>query len=501
MPHCRKLALCFLATGLFAQQPEEVRVSSRAYVPGLPPSDSSMVQIGVVVRDQQGRAIAGLKAQDFQVLDQGKELPIGGAIPVSRAAKQPANIALCFDDYGSTPATLQRAKSIAARFVQDGADEGSLLAVATTFSKLVVDFTTDRAKVKGAIDRVQQQAVPAMAAPAIVAPSRAPSPAIVVANDQSLGQEMVARSILTIVDRFVNEMARMPGNRAVVIFSTGLGGMPDREQDQVIRNALRNGVVINVLDSKNSFTELPSASAEAAYRLVPEMFTIDSAGLGIEAAMADFARATGGLFFHHVSGPLSHGYREVAAVPDASYVLAVRAAGNDQKFHKVKVQLGAPGSYSVEARNGFYPPKGGAESAGSADARVRLDQQVVASKTIAEFPSSVGVQYRKLANGNTSIQVMLHVDIKTLQFAMQNGRHLQKLTLVAAMFDSAGKMVSGKEGLMELALTEAKYNSFLGNGVNLTLNLEAPSGTYRLSTVAQDAAGKVAGSLNAIQIP
>ena len=514
-PSRKLICLLFAALTAAAQAPSDgVRVSSRTYVPGLPPADPTLVQIAVVVRDSTGQTVAGLKAQNFQVLDQGKELAIVGVTPIirSKPLKDPQNVAICFDDYGSTPASLQRAKSIASRFVQDGIAAGDLVAVASTFNKQMLDFTADKSKIHGAIDRIQQQATPSAGVPQIVRPgqmpggggSSRPSPGVQTPGgaDQSFGQEIIARSFLGVIGAFENEMSRMPGNRTIVMLSPGFSGMPERDQDQVIAQALRAGVVINVLDTKSSFTEV-QASTASSLQLPAVTYTTEPGGLGIEAAMADFAHSTGGLFFHHNGDPFSRGYRELGAVPEASYILAVRPENSDTKYHRLKVQVVPAASYAVEARSGYFPlPKGAAaEGAETQAARAKLDQQVTSMQPATDFPSSVGIQYNKLPNGNTAIRVLLHVDVKLLPFTKLDNKHTQRLTLVAAILDDTGKLVTAKEGLMEFAVSEAKYNSLLESGVTLTLTLEAAPGTCRLSTVAQEVGGKLASTLNAIQVP
>ena len=69
--------------------PQEVRVSSRPYAAPSPYAlriETRLVDVGVVVRDAQGRAVAGLKQGDFQVLDDGKERAITSfMVDVARA--------------------------------------------------------------------------------------------------------------------------------------------------------------------------------------------------------------------------------------------------------------------------------------------------------------------------------------------------------------------------------------------------------------------------------
>ncbi len=107
----------------------------------------------------------------------------------------------------------------------------------------------------------------------------------------------------------------------------------------------------------------------------------------------------------------------------------------------------------------------------------------------------------KLPKGKTSITVMLHTDVKDLPFAMRNNGHAQKLTLVAAVLDEDGKLVSAKEGLLEFALSDGRLNTIKAEGVNASLVLDAVPGVYRLVAVGQDMDGKMASTLNKITVP
>src|ERR1700683_3809871 len=78
--------------------PDEIRVSSHAYVAASPYSirvETKLVELNVAVRDWNGRAIHGLTRGDFRIYDEGKEREIaafseesasGGTTPPSEPA-------------------------------------------------------------------------------------------------------------------------------------------------------------------------------------------------------------------------------------------------------------------------------------------------------------------------------------------------------------------------------------------------------------------------------
>ncbi len=58
--------------------PDEVRMSSHAFVPGGITVKTSLVEVDTVVRDDAGRSVAGLKAEDFAITDNGKPQKVSG---------------------------------------------------------------------------------------------------------------------------------------------------------------------------------------------------------------------------------------------------------------------------------------------------------------------------------------------------------------------------------------------------------------------------------------
>ena len=220
----------------------------------------------------------------------------------------------------------------------------------------------------------------------------------------------------------------------------------------------------------------------------------------VTEAMANFAQSTGGLFFHN-DNDLAFGFRELAAVPEVSYILTYRPddAAATGRYHKLRVRLAFSNPYSIEARPGYFAlPR---DSATPADWRSRLDQQVKVEEPVQEFPVTLTVESRKLAGGSAVFTARIHVDMKTLRFPQRDGRRMQKLTFVTALVDERGSLVAAKEGAMDLALTDASYTSFSATGINALHSLEAPTGSYRLRAVVQDGVeGKTSSLAQAVEV-
>jgi VWFA-related protein len=155
-------------------QSDEVRASAHDYTP---PQlrlavESKLVQVEAVVRDRHGRAIAGLKQTDFEIVDEGKPREIAAFSVESReAARAVAGIAaaatpgspaeitrstlLFFDDMHADSGQLRRSVVAAQRFIQDGLGPGARAGVFVASEGLVVDFTTSAEALTKAIGKLR----------------------------------------------------------------------------------------------------------------------------------------------------------------------------------------------------------------------------------------------------------------------------------------------------------------------------------------------------------
>src|SRR5215472_16190086 len=70
---------------------DEVRLSSRPYRPGMLRAESLEVEVGVVVLNESGRAVAGLKQEDFSVYDDGKKQQLSGFTIINRIPRTGPN--------------------------------------------------------------------------------------------------------------------------------------------------------------------------------------------------------------------------------------------------------------------------------------------------------------------------------------------------------------------------------------------------------------------------
>jgi VWFA-related protein len=591
----RGLATFSLCAGpiLAAQQAtstQEVRVSSWTYVPPAPivQVETKLVDVGVVVRDRRGYAIAGLTQNDFKIYDDGKERAItafsvdtsklgpatpqiqqdgshaaaGATAPKDQEAAKPIRyLAMVFDDVNMKNGDVMHVRVAAKRFVKDALQPHDRVAIFTTSKGRVLNFTAETGKLLEVIEklsghqRISENGL--MPCPRItpyqayLIVNQEPA-ALQAAVDEALncfGQaghitttlsphndrsQDVQRALQTVrvqaeqtwdqektislgtldaLERIVDHLAEMPGNRVLLLASSGfLAETLEYEQNRIIDRALRSNVVINALDAKGLYGEsvvLTPAQTQGLVGLPLRTMIFEATRKGQElqtmiSPIAYMAQSTGGLFFHE-SNDLTLGLQELGALPEVSYRVGFRPDDvADKRYHKLKVKLATGASYIVQARPGYFAATATQTQAAKPQPtgpQEELDREVMATDTTADFPAGVTVEPGQSKTGQPLLWLLIHVDLKHLPFVRQNDRQGERITFFTGLLDADGKLVTGKEGRMDLDLTEATLTRLSQTGINAKISLEAPPGFYRLrAVVVEGVEGKMTASSQAVEI-
>jgi len=547
--------------------PDEMHARTVPYVPPPPVTvrtEVDLVEVPVVVRDGQHRAVAGLTKDDFEVYDAGKKQTItafsvqrftspvdaGGA---AKAAVLPAAaadaagpkgeprsrfVALCFDDLNIDAAALKPAKAAAEQFVKTGLAPGDRVAVVTTAQPRDVEFIGDVPRLVERIamvtanrrfsedsspqcprirsyeaylivNHLDNQVLEAKVAELQACGGRVPRPQEhVTAMAQGTWQNalMNSRNTLRVIDSLVGGMAKLPGERMILLTSAGfLTCDLEADEDLLMARALHAEVVIDTLDARGLYTVLPGDDASdspPAGRVPRRAQTVEAQSPGRQEeakddGMAVLAAGTGGTFYHN-SNDLVRGFRELGMAPETLYVLGFAPSGvaADGRFHSLKVRLAAGKRYSLQARLGYNASS--ANAAAPVSPPSRLDSEVIASNTIADLPAEFTWEQRP---GPPGITMVAHLDIGHLHFETKESRRQQKLTLVGVLLDARGGVVTGKRSELDLNLTEATFAQLAKTGLVVSMTLQAPPGSYSVRAVAQDSLeGKLTAAGRGVEV-
>lgn len=582
---------------LFSQSlaPDEVRVSSRPFVPQSSTAlrvTSQFVEVGAVVRDTRGRAIAGLKQSDFQILDENKPQtiatfsietlttnePLSDSSPASSSAsptaasaptpapasRRPRNVAIYFDDIHTDSGDFERAKIAASSLVKTGVQTNDRLAIFTGSSTVTLAFTTDSAKVLDAISHLQPH--PRMSPNGVLGcPKITPYDSYLMVDnldpvvkarvydesvrcncdsgepDPSCAQtaqklaDMKAQETWSLalqlskitfgtLNGVIAALSHLEGDRILVFASGGYvsdGIELGQQQDALISQALRAGVIVNSLDLKGLYAEGPGGGIDSlkdlnkntdgmsSYEVMYDSIIRGQRLTAMNSSLSEMSLGTGGYFFQN-NNDLGAGFHRLADAPAVEYVMTYSPAGlkSDGKFHKIQVKLASQNSYAIESRRGYFAPTKESEKSAHAAAEAaaqspeqKFQREAASEETLSDLSAALSAQPARDKDGASVVNVAIHVDISQLNFQPEKDRHVQQLNFIVALYDDNGNFVAGKQGQMNLALKDVSYERFLKTGIDARFSLAAAAGSYRIRAVTREAvANKMAAASRKIEV-
>ncbi len=474
------------------------------------------------------------------------------ALPETALAASMAQryMALYFDDVHANFGDLARSRDAADRYLASSLQPGDRAGIFTSSGQTTLDFTDDRAKLRQALFRLLPR--PIMPEEEDVCPQifdyqaymivhRRDPYAIEIATQEAFQCDCANNNIMTkeceaqaqgraegeavrILSRYqteseyalrgleqlVRRVSVVPGQRNIVLVSPGfLTETEEMRVDDIVNRALRSDVVINTLDAKGLFAPIPLGDASRRPMVIARR--ADLMGEKAQLQLAQVERAadvlrnlaydTGGVFFQN-NNDFDEGFRKVGVFPEMSYVLGFSPQNLklDGRFHTLKVKLVKPASLTVQARRGYFAPKQSLNA--STQVKEEIEQAVFSQEELNEIPVQVHTQFFKINDTDAKLSVLMHLDMRFLRFRKEQGRNLDNLTVVTALFDRDGKYLTAKEKLLDFHLRDSSLEQLTRTGLNMKTSFDVKPGTYLVREVVRDAQGGQLSGLNrTIEIP
>lgn len=515
----------------------------------------NLVFVRVVVRDLNGKAIPNLKKEDFQLADNRKLQVIStfaietpgshvttvkmdkdsGPAPTEgtpvKAAELPQRfITLFFDDLhlSTQDAMLSRQAATKLFAAMQTSDRFSIY---TSSGQVQQDFTAERAKLEETLQRVLPRPlanstssdcppmtyyeayqiievndptalqVATMDAAACSGNSQGAAQLAQWAaqREYSAGDSETQFSFRNL-DGVIARMRSLPGQRVIVMMSPGFFVTPQlHESGDIIDRATKANIVINSIDARGLYVSSiydasnSSFGGNAATAGIRSNFVMTEEAIQ-DDILAELADGTGGTFFHN-RNDIDQGLLQAAQEPEVSYLLGFTPQNLklDGKYHHLKVTFTSKQKWNLQARRGYFAPRGDLDPETRAKEEIR--QAVYSQEELRDLPLDCQTQFFKAGNG-ARLSVVAHITTKDLKFARAGDRSKNNLTVATAIFDENGNIVTGVEKTIEMKLRDATLERINRSGISVKSTFDVQPGTFLVRVVVRDSEGAQMAAIN-----
>ena len=548
----------FIAYQAFAQDSNSPEISTHEVGATFTlKTERNTVLVPVVVRNSKGEPVDNLRKEDFRLFDRGKPRPILSFTiekPVTAAkAPAPANpegksdmqtggeaqaaadrfVALYFDDINSSEADLAHTREAATRFLLTSVQPGDRIGLFTASGQKQVDFTSDGASIQRALANLHphqdtsintippyiaylalEQNDPSAMALLICQPGESPdncSPSEPQARAQASAAlsyaDTLSYSVLRGLDMLIRNLSSLPGQRTLVIVSSGFQTYSTSflsQIDKIIDTAVTAHVVINAINARGvygdlSITNLDQTQPLSSDRLLQKLIVINpllrDGERRLTDAMKAFSHDTGGVIFEN-SNDFTAGIRQTTGVPEVLYLLAFSPQNlkHDGAFHDLKVSLVYSHGLSLQARHGYFAPPRSEDLAAQEKEEIR--DAVFSLEEMHTLLLDVHTQFFMTSETDARVTVLTHIDLHSLRFRKDAGRNFDKLTVVTVLFDQDGHEVDAQKKILEFQTHDGVLEKYLQSGVTLNGRFNLKPGKYRVRTVLKESESGQLASLN-----
>jgi len=315
-----------------------------------------------------------------------------------------------------------------------------------------------------------------------------------------------SRAVLKSLEGVIDRVARMPGERQVMLVSDGFMDLEmNNRVESVVDRALRAHVTISALDGGGLRVDLLEVDASSQYAADGDLAVQANAfnfarRAADQGTLAEIAAGTGGQFFHD-NNDLLAGMRKILLPPEVSYVLTFSPTelNADGAFHTLKVTLANGHGLTIQARKGYFAPN---QVSPEEVAKKEIREAVYSSYPIQDLPLTVETEVRKAEGQNAEIAVQAQLDISSLPFQKQGDYNVDNVVFAVGLFDHDGKYVTGSQQTYSLSRKDSTRAEMEKRGLGLKTHVSAKVGAYTVRVVVRDSqGGKMAASSKAVEVP
>jgi VWFA-related protein len=488
------------------------------------------------VRDKNA-PVEGLKKEDFQIFDHGKEQKIAVFTVASTKAaaaamaKLPPGIYTNRPERGGEPigsVTVVLIDLLNTRFQDQAYARTQMMNFLKTLDpqdrvalyllgngvKILHDFTQDPERLVRAVAKMRGE-VPRELAAADEPPADTGDAELDAILNQALGQMQDfftvnrVKTTLNAMEAIGNHLARLPGRKNLVWvsgsfpFSIGIDDNimdPSREHrtfnDEAERasRALNNAnVSIYPVDARGLIGLPASMTASSGMRVntkaAPKMVSMMPDG---HDTMQILAERTGGRAFYNTND-IRGALRKALEDAEVTYTLGYYPSSGDldNKYHELKVKVDRKG-VDVRHRKGYF----------ASEEKPPTQEQMneTMRSTLAGGLDATGItlsaRVDAIEKPQALVQLAVAVDLSTIPLEHDKDRWTGKVEFAVVQLDDNGKQLAADASAVNLNLKEDTYRQALTSGVVLRKNMLPQAGAKRIRVVILDRGSGRLGSLS-----
>ncbi|HEX8748831.1 MAG TPA: VWA domain-containing protein [Pyrinomonadaceae bacterium] len=532
-----------------AEQDEVVRITT------------NLVQVDAVVTDKKGRQVTDLKAEDFEITEDGRtqqvtnlsyvSTPVQPAAPAEQPVVEDKNappappvplrpeqvrrtMALVVDDLGLSFDSIHHVRRALKKYVDEQMQPGDMVAIIRTGGGIGVlqQFTSDKRQLYSAIERIRWNML-GRAGVGAFAP--------IDGNTTDAGgqgmpgdggrnnsedvddyrSEIFAVGTLGAVNYIVRGLRELPGRKSVLLISDGFRLFNANNDSRRVLEALqrltdlanRASVVIYTMDARGLQTyglmASDSTSGLTAQQIEERLTNRRNELFDTQTGLIYLARQTGGFNIRN-SNDLSDGIRKVIEDQSGYYLIGYRpdestfdAKSGQRRFHKISVKVKRPG-LQVRSRTGFY----GISDERAVAVRRTREQQLIGAIISPFNTNAVDLRLTSLFGNDpragSYVRSLLYIDANDLSFTPEaDGWHKAMIDVLALTFGDNGQVIDHVNRTQTLRIRGTTFESVLKNGLVFFLNVPIKkAGAYQLRIAVRDASNEKIGSASQfIEVP
>ena len=504
------------------------------------------VEVDALVTDADGKPIANLTKDDFELFEDGKKQDVATFalvnIPIERAerplfASGPVQpdvqtndhiegriYLLVLDDLHTDVTRSPRVKAAATRFIENNFGTNDLAAVVFTGrSGDGQDFTNNPRLLVNAINKFSGRKLRSATLTRIEGARVDPATQQLAPGDDidQIDRAFRARQMANNVRKLAEFMAGVHGRRkSMLLIGEGvdydiyeavgqLGSTASSvllDTHDAIAAATRGNVTIYTIDprglmnAEGDLIEVAGTVGDADSRSIANEMRLSQDSLRV------LADSTGG--FAAVNRNDLNGAFDRIVSENSSYYMLGFYSTNDRRngrYRKLEVRVKRPG-LRVRNRTGYYEARGRAPSQPNASNSptalpVAVTEALGSPLPMSGVPMKVFAAPYKGQAPNAAVALVFEIDIRNFDFVQNGGTFNEQVDVAFTSVNTQGKVFPGERQTATLTLKPDTYERAKARGLRVLSQANLPPGRYQIRVAAGNKSGKAGSVVYDLEVP